>query len=86
MIKYMNLIALALVVMVFMPLVAFAQDPEAGGSICFNNLNDINTLIVMIVGVVVTVASTLANVIGKDNFLGKIVHFFAVNIKVDKVK
>jgi len=33
---------------------------------------------------VVTVASTVANFVGKDNLIGKVVNWLAINIKVEK--
>lgn len=64
---------------------AFAQDLE-GGSVCFVNLNGLGEWVVVGAGVVIAVASTLANIVDKKSMLGKIVHWLAINIKVDKVK
>ena len=80
MVKY--IFALILAITLF-PLQALAQDT---GNICINDLDGIGGYVVTIIGFIVTIASALANTVDKTTVWGKLIHFFAVNITVDKVK
>lgn len=53
---------------------------------CITGISSFGGTIVSILGVVVVVASTAANTVSKDSILGKIVHFLAINLTVDKAK
>lgn len=88
-----DLAVMALAVALFVPALAMAQDPvvaveaaDAGGKVCVDNLNDLNSIIVIAIGGVIAVSSALANVVKKDSFLGKLIHFLALNITVAKDK
>lgn len=50
----------------------------------FNIVSEHKDDIAAIGGAVVVIASALANIFPKASFLGKIVHFLAINFKVDK--
>lgn len=66
---------------------ALAQEVvEATQQVCIGGLDGVNALILTVVTGVIAVASALANVVSKQGFFGKLIHFLAVNIKVDKVK
>jgi hypothetical protein len=53
---------------------------------CINGLGAIGGYISAGLGVVVVLASALANTLSKQSFIGKIIHFLALNLTVDKVK
>lgn len=77
------LLALAFLLL---PFVAFAQEvvEAASDTVCIQGLDTISAIIATIVGGIVTAASVLANYVGKDTVIGKIVNFLAINIKVQK--
>ncbi len=83
--KYFSFIALFLF-MGLMPALSFAQEAEVVAAIAEStkdiHVTDAPKLVAMIVAGVVTVASIVANLVGKTNIIGKIIHFLAVNIKV----
>ena len=91
--KLYTLAALLLGFMLASPASVFAQDIVEGlgiivseESFCISGLGSIGGIAVGILGAVVVVASTLANMVGKSGFLGKLVHFLALNVTVDKAK
>ena len=73
-----------LLILLMTSVVAQAQ-PVDGEALCVG-LGSYGAIIATVVGITVTVASTLANTLSKQSFIGKLVHFLAINLTVDKVK
>jgi hypothetical protein len=78
--KY-SLFTLALVAIFFSASFAHAEE-VAAGDVCVTGLS--SAIMAIAVGIV-PACSVLANFVGKDTILGKLINFFAINFTVKKV-